>query len=97
MAVGPEGGWSDEELASGLPTVGFGLSVLRAETAAVTAGALMASLRTGTVVPAGVTSPDGPRPVIASVTSSSRPALRLRATPGRSVPAVGSPVQHPRA
>ena len=33
----------------GLPTVGFGLSVLRAETAAVTAGALMVSLRTGTV------------------------------------------------
>ena len=34
---------------AGLPTVGFGLSVLRAETAAVTAGALLASLRTGTV------------------------------------------------
>ncbi len=49
VAVGPEGGWSTEELGSGLPTVGFGLSVLRAETAAVTAGALMASLRTGTV------------------------------------------------
>ncbi len=52
VAVGPEGGWSTEELASGLPTVGFGLSVLRAETAAVTAGALLASLRTGTVVAA---------------------------------------------
>jgi 16S rRNA U1498 N3-methylase RsmE len=49
VAVGPEGGWSTEELESGLPTVGFGLSVLRAETAAVTAGALLASLRTGTV------------------------------------------------
>jgi 16S rRNA (uracil1498-N3)-methyltransferase len=49
VAVGPEGGWSEAELASGLPTVGFGLSVLRAETAAVTAGALLASLRTGTV------------------------------------------------
>ena len=49
VAVGPEGGWSSGELASGLPTVGFGLSVLRAETAAVTAGALLASLRTGTV------------------------------------------------
>jgi 16S rRNA (uracil1498-N3)-methyltransferase len=48
-AVGPEGGWSSDELASGLPTVGFGLSVLRAETAAVTAGALLVSLRTGTV------------------------------------------------
>ena len=52
VAVGPEGGWSSGELASGLPTVGFGLSVLRAETAAVTAGALLASLRTGTVVAA---------------------------------------------
>ncbi len=51
VAVGPEGGWSADELSSGLPTVGFGLSVLRAETAAVTAGALMASLRTGTVAP----------------------------------------------
>ncbi len=51
VAVGPEGGWSADELASGLPTVGFGLSVLRAETAAVTAGALMVSLRTGTVAP----------------------------------------------
>ena len=51
VAVGPEGGWSGDELSSGLPTVGFGLSVLRAETAAVTAGALMVSLRTGTVAP----------------------------------------------
>jgi 16S rRNA (uracil1498-N3)-methyltransferase len=53
VAVGPEGGWSAEELGSGLPTVGFGLSVLRAETAAVTAGALMMSLRTGTVASVG--------------------------------------------
>jgi 16S rRNA (uracil1498-N3)-methyltransferase len=53
VAVGPEGGWSTGELASGLPTVGFGLNVLRAETAAVTAGALLASLRTGTVAAAG--------------------------------------------
>jgi 16S rRNA (uracil1498-N3)-methyltransferase len=51
VAVGPEGGWSAAELAAGMPTVGFGLSVLRAETAAVTAGALMVSLRTGTVAP----------------------------------------------
>jgi 16S rRNA (uracil1498-N3)-methyltransferase len=53
VAVGPEGGWSEAELGSGLPTVGFGLSVLRAETAAVTAGALMMSLRTGTVKAVG--------------------------------------------
>jgi 16S rRNA (uracil1498-N3)-methyltransferase len=59
VAVGPEGGWSSDELAAGLPTVGFGLSVLRAETAAVTAGALLASLRTGTVAAADET---GDRP-----------------------------------
>ena len=53
VAVGPEGGWSSDELGTGLPTVGFGLSVLRAETAAVTAGALMVSLRTGTVAAVG--------------------------------------------
>ena len=62
VAVGPEGGWSAHELASGLPTVGFGLSVLRAETAAVTAGALLASLRTGTVAQA-----DRPAGAVASV------------------------------
>ena len=44
--------------------MGFGLSVLRAETAAVTAGALLASLRTGTVAAvdgssAGVTAAHG--------------------------------------
>jgi 16S rRNA (uracil1498-N3)-methyltransferase len=59
VAVGPEGGWSADELASGLPTVGFGLSVLRAETAAVTAAALMASLRTGTVAQMAPTTPGG--------------------------------------
>jgi 16S rRNA (uracil1498-N3)-methyltransferase len=57
VAVGPEGGWSADELASGLPTVGFGLSVLRAETAAVTAAALMVSLRTGTVAQMAPTAP----------------------------------------
>lgn len=59
VAVGPEGGWSVAELASGLPTVGFGLSVLRAETAAVTAAALMVSLRTGTVAQMAPTAPVG--------------------------------------
>ena len=59
VAVGPEGGWSADELASGLPTVGFGLSVLRAETAAVTAAALMVSLRTGTVAQMAPTAPVG--------------------------------------
>ena len=59
VAVGPEGGWSADELGSGLPTVGFGLSVLRAETAAVTAAALMVSLRTGTVAQMAPTTPVG--------------------------------------
>ena len=70
VAVGPEGGWSTRELASGLPTVGFGLSVLRAETAAVTAGALLASLRTGTVAAAegsGRTRRDG-APMVTAAT-----------------------------
>jgi 16S rRNA (uracil1498-N3)-methyltransferase len=59
VAVGPEGGWSADELGAGLPTVGFGLSVLRAETAAVTAAALMVSLRTGTVAQMAPTTPAG--------------------------------------
>ena len=48
-----------EAMASGLPTVGFGLSVLRAETAAVTAAALMVSLRTGTVAQMAPAAPVG--------------------------------------
>ncbi len=49
IAVGPEGGWSPEELASGWPTVGLATHVLRAETAAVAAGALLGARRAGTV------------------------------------------------
>jgi 16S rRNA (uracil1498-N3)-methyltransferase len=49
VLVGPEGGWSDAELASGLPVVRLGPHVLRAETAAVAAGALLAALREGLV------------------------------------------------
>jgi 16S rRNA (uracil1498-N3)-methyltransferase len=49
VLVGPEGGWSDLELDSGLPRVGLGPSVLRAETAAVAAGVLLAALRSGLV------------------------------------------------
>lgn len=49
VAVGPEGGWSDEELAPGRAQVGLGDGVLRAETAAVAAGVLLAARRTGTV------------------------------------------------
>lgn len=49
VAVGPEGGWDDGELALGFPTVGLGEHVLRAETAAVAAGVLLAATRAGTV------------------------------------------------
>jgi 16S rRNA (uracil1498-N3)-methyltransferase len=49
VLVGPEGGWSEEERGAGLPTVGLGPFVLRAETAALTAGALLGALRTGLV------------------------------------------------
>ncbi|MDQ2677526.1 MAG: 16S rRNA (uracil(1498)-N(3))-methyltransferase [Actinomycetota bacterium] len=48
IAVGPEGGWSDDEL-DGADTVTLGAHVLRAETAAITAGALSAALRLGAV------------------------------------------------
>jgi 16S rRNA (uracil1498-N3)-methyltransferase len=51
VLVGPEGGWSPQEQASGLPQVGLGPSVLRAETAAVAAGVLLCALRAGLVAP----------------------------------------------
>lgn len=56
VAVGPEGGWSDDEL-DGAETVSLGAHVLRAETAAITAGALVAALRLGSVAEALETSP----------------------------------------
>ncbi len=49
VAVGPEGGWSPEERGMGLPTLGLGPHVLRAETAAVAAGVLLSALRDATV------------------------------------------------
>ncbi len=45
VLVGPEGGWDDAERGSFSETVGVGENVLRAETAALTAGVLMVSLR----------------------------------------------------
>ena len=47
VVVGPEGGFSHEELGSAPATVSLGESVLRAETAAIVAGALMVNLRGG--------------------------------------------------
>ena len=53
VLVGPEGGWDDDELAAGLPTVGLGPNVLRTETAAVVAGTLLVALRSGLLAPHG--------------------------------------------
>ena len=52
VLVGPEGGWDERELAAGPPLVRLGPSVLRTETAAVVAGALLCALRAETVKPA---------------------------------------------
>lgn len=49
MAVGPEGGWSAEELAQAGDRVGLPGGVLRAETAAVVAGTLLVALAQGLV------------------------------------------------
>jgi 16S rRNA (uracil1498-N3)-methyltransferase len=51
VLVGPEGGWTPEELGSGLPTVGLSATILRAETAAVAVGTLLCALREGRVAP----------------------------------------------
>ena len=52
VLVGPEGGWTDAERASGLPRVSFATHVLRAETAAITACAILTSIRSETVTEA---------------------------------------------
>lgn len=53
ILTGPEGGWDPIERACGLPVVGLGPGVLRAETAAIAAGVLLAALRAGLVAAAG--------------------------------------------
>ncbi|MGH9289535.1 MAG: RsmE family RNA methyltransferase [Acidimicrobiales bacterium] len=47
VLIGPEGGWTPGERMCGLPTVCLGAHVLRAETAAITAGAVLTALRAG--------------------------------------------------
>jgi 16S rRNA (uracil1498-N3)-methyltransferase len=49
VLVGPEGGWSEDELAAAEGRVGLGGPVLRAETAAIAAAAILAALRHGSV------------------------------------------------
>lgn len=51
VLVGPEGGWDDAEASAPIPVVSLGAAVLRAETAAITAGALLTALREGIVQP----------------------------------------------
>lgn len=45
ILVGPEGGWSPEELQVSLPRVALGPHILRAETAAIAAGAVASNAR----------------------------------------------------
>jgi len=51
LAVGPEGGWDEVERSASGAAVGLGPTVLRAETAAVVAGALLCGIRSGLVNP----------------------------------------------
>ena len=52
VLIGPEGGWSDDERSRSATRVGLSAHVLRAETAAITACALLSALRSGLVSPA---------------------------------------------
>jgi 16S rRNA (uracil1498-N3)-methyltransferase len=49
VAVGPEGGWSETERSALPRSMGLGPHVLRAETAAITAGAVLGAMRSGLV------------------------------------------------
>lgn len=53
ILTGPEGGWDLTERDAGLPVVGLGPGVLRAETAAIAAGVVLTVLRAGLVEEAG--------------------------------------------
>jgi len=53
VAVGPEGGWSDAERVALADVARLGPHVLRAETAAITACALLGAMRSGLVAPSG--------------------------------------------
>jgi 16S rRNA (uracil1498-N3)-methyltransferase len=51
VLVGPEGGWTESEEQVAQARIGLGDGVLRAESAAVTAGILLTALRSGLVKP----------------------------------------------
>ena len=53
VLIGPEGGWADAELAAVPVHVGLGPHIMRAETAAVAAGAMLAARRSGHLPAAG--------------------------------------------
>lgn len=53
LVIGPEGGWTPEELALAEAQVRLPGEILRAETAAVVAGAVLVALRDGLVAPRG--------------------------------------------
>lgn len=50
ILIGPEGGWERHEVDIDVPRVSLSTGVLRAETAAIVAGALLVALRSGRVV-----------------------------------------------
>lgn len=62
LLVGPEGGWTTEELACDLPAVGLGPTVLRAETAAVAGAVVLCALREGLVCPSRRSRDEGHKP-----------------------------------
>jgi 16S rRNA (uracil1498-N3)-methyltransferase len=49
VLIGPEGGWSQAELALSVPMIALGDQILRAETAAITAAGVLTALRSGLV------------------------------------------------
>jgi len=49
LVVGPEGGWEPDELSDEYAKVGLGSTVLRVETAAIAAGALLSAIRANVV------------------------------------------------
>lgn len=52
VLIGPEGGWAPDEEEGPLPRMALGSQVLRSETAAVAAAALLGALRAGSLVAA---------------------------------------------